>query len=89
MKINEQDKNLFRETHSKWLNEGGWLANLFIKKASKNIKKDKDIQKAIYDADKFTEKSRNKISNLFKGNKDEIKKALPSKDLRKSLGFDF
>lgn len=89
MKLTEQDKNLFKETHSKWVNEAGWLANLFVRRASNNLKNDKSIQKAISDADKFTEKSKNKISNLFKGNKEEIKKALPSKDLRKSLGFDF
>lgn len=89
MKLTEQDKNLFKETHSKWVNEAGWLGKLFLKRASKNLKNDKSIQSAISDADKFTEKSKNKISNLFNGNKEEIKKALPDRDLRKSLGFDF
>jgi|TARA_B100001939_G_C16755270_1_gene535902 hypothetical protein len=89
MRLTEQDKNTLKETHDKWLNEAGWLAKLFIKRAAKDIKKNKTIQNAIADADKFTQQSKNKISNLFNGDKEKIKKALPDKILRKSLGFDF
>lgn len=89
MRLTEQDKKTLKETHDKWLNEAGWLAKLFIKRAAKDIKNNKDIQNAIADADKFTLKSKNKISDLFGGDKEKIKKALPDKILRKSLGFDF
>ncbi len=89
MRLTEQDKKTLKETHDKWLNEAGWLAKLFIKRAAKDIKKNKTIQNAIADADKFTQQSKNKISNLFNGDKEKIKKALPDKILRKSLGFDF
>jgi len=89
MRLTEQDKKTLKETHDKWLNEAGWLAKLFIKRAAKDIKNNKNIQNAIADADKFTLKSKNKISDLFSGDKEKIKKALPDKILRKSLGFDF
>tara|TARA_B100000963_G_C22291808_1_gene521755 strand:- start:124 stop:393 length:270 start_codon:yes stop_codon:yes gene_type:complete len=89
MRLTEQDKKTLKETHDKWINEAGWLAKLFIKRAAKDIKKNKTIQNAIADADKFTQQSKNKISNLFNGDKQKIKKALPDERLRKSLGFDF
>lgn len=89
MKINEQDKKTLKETHDKWLNEAGWLAKLFMKKAARDIKNNKNIQKAVSDADKFTEKTRNQIYNIAKGDRNKIIKALPDKNLRKGLGFDF
>ena len=63
----------------------GWDAKLFIKE--KDIKKIK-LYKMVLQINKFTQQSKNKISNLFNGDKEKIK-TLPDKILRKSLGFDF
>lgn len=88
MKINKQEAKSLKESHQKWLNEAGFLGNLFLRNVVKDIKKDKSIQKAIEDADKSLAKTRKEIEKYADGDKDTIKKALP-KDVRKSLGFDF
>ena len=88
MKLTEQDKNLFKETHDKWLNEAGWLAKIFLKRATKDIKSNKDIQKSISDADRYLEKSRKSIEKTLDNEKELVKKRIPA-DVRKYLGFDY
>ena len=88
MRLTEQDKKTLKETHDKWLNEAGWLAKLFIKRAAKDIKSNKDIQKSISNADKYLEKSRKTIEKTLDNDKELVKKRIPT-DVRKKLGFDY
>lgn len=88
MRLTEQDKKTLKEAHNKWLNEAGWLARLFIKRAAKDIKSNKDIQKSISNADKYLEKSRKSIEKTLDNDKELVKKRIPA-DVRKHLGFDY
>ena len=88
MKLTKQEAKLFKESHSKWLNESSFLAKLFLRTVVSKIKDDKDLQKTIDNADKELEKSRKKIEKIAKGDKEKVKQAIPA-DVRKYLGFDY
>lgn len=88
MKLNKEQVKLFKESHSKWLNENYFLGKLFLKKVVSAIRNDADIKKAIDTADKELEKTRDKIEKLSKGDKEKVKSAIPT-DVRKYLGFDY
>jgi DNA-binding transcriptional regulator GbsR (MarR family) len=88
MKLNQKDAKLFKESHNRWLSESNFLGRLFVKKVMSKIKSDKDLQKTIRNADKELEKTRNKIEKISKGDKNLVKKSIPS-DVRKYLGFDY
>jgi hypothetical protein len=88
MKITKKEKQLFVETHDKWLKEGNFLARLFAKRVTKAVETDKDIQKAVVDADKALEKTKLNIEKKLNGDKEAVKSAIPA-DVRKYLGFDY
>jgi viroplasmin and RNaseH domain-containing protein len=88
MKLTKQEAKLFKENHNKWLNEGNFLAKLFARRVAKAVENDKDIKKAVEDADKSLEQTRTKIEKSLSNNKEKIKQAIPS-DVRKYLGFDY
>lgn len=88
MKLTKEQANLFKETHDKWLTENSFLAALFARKVKKNIEKDRNIQKAVKDADKYLEKTRKEIEDKLGGSKEDVKDAIPQ-SVRKYLGFDY
>lgn len=88
MKLTKKEVKLFRESHSKWLNENSFLAKLFLKKVVNSIKNDPEIKNAIEKADKELEKTRTTIEKISKGNREKVKDAIPL-DVRKYLGFDY
>lgn len=88
MKLTKEQAKLFKETHNKWLNESNFLAKLFARRVAKDVENNKDIQKAVEDADKSLEKTRTKIEKSLSNDKEKIKQAIPS-DVRKYLGFDY
>jgi len=88
MKITKEEKKLFTEAHSKWVNEGSFLGKLFARAVKKGIEKDKSIQNAISSADKSLEKAQKQIEARFNGDKEAVKKAIPL-NVRKYLGFDY
>jgi len=64
MKITEQDKNLFNEFKSKHnLKEGGLVNLIFKKVLQRNLKKDKGLQSAIKDADRYLDKTKKWIKD--------------------------
>jgi len=88
MKISKKESVLFKETHSKWLNESNFLAKLFAMRVKSAVENDKDIQQAVKDADLSLEKTKKSIESRFDGDKEAVKDAIP-KDVRKYLGFDY
>lgn len=88
MKLTKEEKTLFTETHSKWVNESNFLGRLFARAVKKGIDKDKSIQNAVANADKSLSKAQKQIEDRFNGDKEEVKKAIPLK-VRKYLGFDY
>lgn len=88
MKPTNEEKKLFKETYSKWMNEGSFLSKLFLKTLEKSLKNDPNIKKSIQQADKSLENARQNIEKTAKGDKEAIKKNIPQ-DVRKALGFDY
>lgn len=88
MKITKEDNKLFKETYSKYKLKEGILSRLFLRVLSKNIKNDKDVQKAIKDADDSLQNAQKSIENRFNGDKEKVKQAIPD-NVRKYLGFDY
>lgn len=88
MKITKEDKKLFVETHSKWVQKESILGKLFLKGVVSSLKNNKDIQSSIKSADKAIESAKNKIEKEAGGDKELIKKSL-SPEIRKALGFDY
>jgi viroplasmin and RNaseH domain-containing protein len=88
MKLTKKEQKLFVETHDKWLKENNFLAKLFAKRVTKAVETDKDIQKAVSDADVAIEKTRQSIEKKLNGDKEAVKKSIPA-DVRKYLGFDY
>lgn len=88
MKLTKEDRQLFKETYSKYKLKEGILSSLFLRIVGKNIKNDKGIQSAIKDADESLAKAQKTIENRFDGDKDAVKKAIPQ-SVRKYLGFDY
>lgn len=88
MKLKKTESLLFKETHNKWLNEGNFLARLFASRVKSAIENDKEIKKAIEDADKSVEKVRDKIESTLDNDKEQVKKWI-SPEVRKYLGFDY
>jgi hypothetical protein len=77
MKITEQDKSLFREIQSRHNLKEGILSMIFKKKLKSALMKDKDLQKALKDGDKYLDKTKKWIKDQEKqGNKipDYLKK---------------
>ena len=66
----------------------GFISNLFLSILSRNLKSDKNIAKAIKDADESIETARETIEKRFGGDKEAVKKAIPQ-SVRKYLGFDY
>ena len=88
MKLTKEDRKLFKETYSKYKLKEGFISNLFLSILSRNLKSDKNIAKAIKDADESIENARETIEKRFDGNKEAVKKAIPQ-SVRKYLGFDY
>jgi len=88
MKPTNEDKKLFKETHTKWMNEGSFLSKLFLKTLEKSLKNNSSIKKSIEQADKSLENARKNIEKTAKGDKNLVKKNIPA-DVRKALGFDY
>ena len=88
MKLTKEDRQLFKETYSKYRLKEGILSSLFLRIVSKNIKNDKGIQSAIKDADESLRTAQKTIETRFDGDKDAVKKAIPD-NVRKYLGFDY
>jgi len=88
MKLTKEDRQLFKETYSKYKLKEGFISNLFLSILSRNLKSDKNIAKAIKDADESIENARETIEKRFDGDKEAVKKAIPQ-SVRKYLGFDY
>lgn len=88
MKLTKEDRKLFKETYSKYKLKEGFISNLFLSILSRNLKSDKNIAKAIKDADESIENARETIEKRFNGDKEAVKKAIPQ-SVRKYLGFDY
>ena len=88
MKLTKEDRQLFKETYSKYRLKEGFISNLFLSILSRNLKSDKNIAKAIKDADESIENARETIEKRFDGDKEAVKKAIPQ-SVRKYLGFDY
>jgi uncharacterized membrane-anchored protein YhcB (DUF1043 family) len=88
MKLTKEDRQLFKETYTKYKLKEGILSSLFLRIVGKNIKNDKDIQSAIKDADESLTKAQKTIETRFDGDKEAVKKAIPD-NVRKYLGFDY
>ncbi len=88
MKLTKEDRKLFKETYSKYKLKEGFISNLFLSILSRNLKSDKNIAKAIKDADESIENARETIEKRFDGDKEAVKKAIPQ-SVRKYLGFDY
>jgi viroplasmin and RNaseH domain-containing protein len=88
MKLTKNESILFKETHNKWLNESNFLARLFATKVKSAIQNDKDLKKAVEDADKSVENVRKTIESNLDNDKDQVKKWI-SPEVRKYLGFDY
>jgi len=88
MKLTKEDRQLFKEIYTKHKLKEGFISNLFLSILSRNLKSDKNIAKAIKDADESIETARETIEKRFDGDKDAVKKAIPQ-SVRKYLGFDY
>ena len=88
MKITKTEAKLFKETHNKWLNESNFLAKFFVNRMKNALLNDKELKKAVEDADKHVEDARNKIESHLDNDKEAVKKYIPA-DVRKYLGFDY
>lgn len=88
MKLTKEDRQLFKETYSKYRLKEGFIGNLFLSILNRNLKSDKNIAKAIKDADESIENARETIEKRFDGDKEAVKKAIPQ-SVRKYLGFDY
>lgn len=88
MKLNKEEVELFKESHSKWLAESKFLAKLFARAVKKDIAKNPNIKNAINRADAAIDKARDEIERKFNGDKTKIKNAIPI-SMRKYLGFDY
>lgn len=88
MKLTNEEANLFRETHNKWLSENKFLAKLFTRAVEKGISKNPNIKNAIHRADSAIDNARAEIEKNLNGDKEAIKKAIPL-SVRKYLGFDY
>ena len=88
MKFTNEDKKLFKETYSKYKLKEGFMDRLFLSVLGKTLKNDKNISKAIKDADEAIETAKDSIERRFDGDKEQVKKAIPQ-SVRKYLGFDY
>lgn len=88
MKITNEDRKLFKETHSKYGIKEGFMSNLFLTILGRTLRNDKTIAKAIKDADEAIENAKDSIESRFGGDKEQVKKAIPQ-SVRKYLGFDY
>ena len=88
MKITKKESILFKETHNKWLNESNFLAKMFVNRVKSALLNDKDLKKAIDDADKHLEDTRDQIESNLDYDKEAVKKYIPA-DVRKYLGFTY
>lgn len=88
MKLTNEEKTLFTETHAKWVNENSFLGKLFSRAVKKGIDNDKSIKQSIASADKSLERAQKQIEDRFDGDKEQVKKAIPL-SVRKYLGFDY
>lgn len=88
MKITKTEAKLLKETHDKWLNESNFLAKFFVNRLKNALLNDKELKKAVEDADKRVEDAREKIESYYDKDKEAVKKYIPA-DVRKYLGFDY
>jgi hypothetical protein len=88
MKITNEDRKLFKETYAKYKLKEGFIGKLFLSVLGRTLKNDKNIAKAIKDADESVENARKSIEDRFDGDKEQVKKAIPQ-SVRKYLGFDY
>lgn len=88
MKITKTEAKLFKETHSKWLNESNFFAKFFANRVKNALLKDKGLQQAVADADKRAEDIKDRIEKISGGDKEMVKNALHP-DIRKYLGLDY
>ncbi len=88
MKITKTEAKLFKETHGKWLNESNFLAKFFVNRVKSALLNDKELKKAVEDADKRVEDVKDRIEKISGGDKELVKKSIPT-DVRKFLGLDY
>jgi len=88
MKVTNEDKKLFKESYTKWVQKESILGKLFLRGVTSSLKNNKDIQSSIKSADKAIENAKQKIEKQANGDRELIKKSL-SPEIRKALGFDY
>ena len=88
MKVTNEDKKLFKESYTKWVQKESILGKLFLRGVTSSLKNNKDIQSSIKSADKAIENAKQKIEKQANGDRELIKKSL-SLEIRKALGFDY